>query len=62
MGPHDLLEDVAVGREALDPWGDDVARIERCRAGVANEVWSVRVRGKLAVAPARGANSPYWFG
>jgi Ser/Thr protein kinase RdoA (MazF antagonist) len=41
---------VAVGWEALDQWGDDVARIEQCRAGVANEVWSVRVDGRLAVA------------
>jgi Ser/Thr protein kinase RdoA (MazF antagonist) len=40
---------VAVGWEALDQWGDDVARIERCRTGVGNEVWSVRVNGQLAV-------------
>jgi Ser/Thr protein kinase RdoA (MazF antagonist) len=40
---------VAVGWEALDRWGGDVARIERCRAGVGNEVWSVRVDGQLAV-------------
>src|SRR6476660_27948 len=38
-----------MGWEALDQWGDDVARIERCQAGVANEVWSVRVNGHLAV-------------
>jgi Ser/Thr protein kinase RdoA (MazF antagonist) len=44
-----LREDVAVGLEALNRWGDDVARIERCHAGVANEVWSVRVNGRLAV-------------
>src|SRR4029078_9313579 len=41
-------EDVAVGWEALDQWGDDVARIERCRAGGANEGWGVRVNGPLA--------------
>jgi Ser/Thr protein kinase RdoA (MazF antagonist) len=40
---------VAVGWEALEQWGDDVARIERCRTGVANEVWTVRVDGHLAV-------------
>ena len=40
---------MAVGWEALDQWGDDVARIERFQAGVANEVWSVRVNGHLAV-------------
>jgi Ser/Thr protein kinase RdoA (MazF antagonist) len=38
-----------VGWEALDQWGDDVARIERFETGVANEVWSVRVGGRLAV-------------
>ncbi len=38
-----------MGWEALDQWGDDVARIERFQAGVANEVWSVRVNGHLAV-------------
>jgi Ser/Thr protein kinase RdoA (MazF antagonist) len=41
---------VAVGWEALARWGDDVARIERRQTGVANEVWSVRVDGRLAVA------------
>ena len=43
-------EDVAVGWEALDQWGDDVARIEPLTGGVGvNEVWSVRVDGQLAV-------------
>ena len=41
---------MAVGWEALDQWGDDVARIERLQTGGANEVWSVRVNGQLAVA------------
>jgi hypothetical protein len=36
---------VAVGWEALDRWGDDVARIEPLTAGGVNEVWSVRVNG-----------------
>src|SRR5215470_19423826 len=45
-----LREDVAVGWEALDQWGDDVACIERLTGGVGvNEVWSVRVNGRLAV-------------
>jgi Ser/Thr protein kinase RdoA (MazF antagonist) len=40
----------AVGWEALQQWGDDVARIEPLAGGVANDVWSVRVNGNLAVA------------
>ena len=45
-----LRKDVAVGWEALDQWGDDVARIEPLTGGVGvNEVWSVRVNGHLAV-------------
>src|SRR4029450_942186 len=35
--------------KALEQWGDDVARIERLAGGVANDVWSVRVNGRLAV-------------
>lgn len=38
-----------MGWEALELWGDDVARIERLAGGVANDVWSVRFQGKLAV-------------
>jgi Ser/Thr protein kinase RdoA (MazF antagonist) len=37
-----------VGWEALERWGD-VARIESLAGGVANDVWSVRVDGNLAV-------------
>ena len=45
-----LREDVAVGWEALDQWGDGVARIEPLTGGVGvNGVWSVRVNGQLAV-------------
>jgi Ser/Thr protein kinase RdoA (MazF antagonist) len=40
----------SVGWEALERWGDDVARIEPLPGGVANDVWSVRVKGHLAVA------------
>jgi Ser/Thr protein kinase RdoA (MazF antagonist) len=51
--PHNrgtfVREDVSVGWEALEQWGADVARIERHETGVANEVWSVRVNGRLAV-------------
>jgi Ser/Thr protein kinase RdoA (MazF antagonist) len=38
------------GWDALGQWGDDVARIERLTGGVANDVWSVRIHGQLAVA------------
>lgn len=34
----------------LKQWGDNVARIARLAGGVANNVWSVRVNGQLAVA------------
>ncbi|GAA2861154.1 hypothetical protein GCM10010443_24370 [Actinoplanes cyaneus] len=40
---------MAVGWEALGQWGDDVTRIESLSGGVANDVWSVRVGGRLAV-------------
>lgn len=38
-----------VGWETLGRWGEDAARIERLAGGVANDVWSVRVNGQLAV-------------
>ena len=38
-----------MGWEVLKQWGDDVARIEPLAGGVANDVWSVRVDGHLAV-------------
>jgi Ser/Thr protein kinase RdoA (MazF antagonist) len=38
------------GWEALKHWGDDVARIEELAGGVANDVWTVRVNGQVAVA------------
>jgi Ser/Thr protein kinase RdoA (MazF antagonist) len=38
-----------VGWEALGLWGKEVARIERLSGGVANDVWSVRVDGQVAV-------------
>lgn len=38
-----------MGWEALARWGNDVARIEPLAGGVANDVWSVRVNGHLAV-------------
>src|SRR4029453_4341095 len=37
------------GWKALEQWGDGVARIERLAGGVANDVWSVRINGRLAV-------------
>ena len=39
-----------MGWEALGQWGDDAARVSRLSGGVANDVWSVRVNGQLAVA------------
>jgi Ser/Thr protein kinase RdoA (MazF antagonist) len=39
-----------VGWEALALWGEDVARVEALSGGVANDVWSVRIDGRLAVA------------
>jgi Ser/Thr protein kinase RdoA (MazF antagonist) len=38
-----------MGWEALGQWGEDAARIEPLAGGVANDVWSVRVDGHLAV-------------
>jgi Ser/Thr protein kinase RdoA (MazF antagonist) len=38
-----------VGWEALAQWGDDAARVEPLGGGVANDVWSVRVDGRIAV-------------
>jgi Ser/Thr protein kinase RdoA (MazF antagonist) len=38
-----------MGWEALEQWGDDAVRVERLAGGVANDVWSVRVGGRLAV-------------
>ena len=38
-----------MGWEALEQWGHNVARIEPLAGGVANDVWSVRVKGRLAV-------------
>ena len=38
------------GWDALGQWGEDAVRIERLTGGVANDVWSVRVNGQLAVA------------
>ena len=39
-----------MGWQTLERWGDDAALIERLAGGVANQVWSVRVNGQLAVA------------
>ena len=42
--------------DALGLWGSDVRRIEPLSGGVANDVWSVRIGGQLAVAR-RGTRS-----
>ncbi len=38
-----------LGWETLGQWGEDVVRIEPLAGGVANDVWSLRIHGKLAV-------------
>lgn len=38
-----------MGWEALEQWGDDIERIEPLPGGVANDVWTLRVNGQLAV-------------
>ena len=38
-----------MGWEALTQWGDDAVRVEKLTGGVANDVWSVRINGQLAV-------------
>ena len=44
--------------EALRQWGDDVVRIEPLAGGVANDVWSVRIQGRLAVARLGNRSDP----
>lgn len=39
-----------MGWESLGHWGEDVTRIEPLTGGIANDVWSVRIDGHLAVA------------
>ncbi|MFC7534532.1 phosphotransferase [Actinoplanes sp. GCM10030250] len=38
-----------MGWEALGRWGEDAVRVEPLAGGVANDVWRVRVDGRLAV-------------
>src|SRR3954454_10925607 len=47
--PGPAREDMPVGWEALERWGHDAVRIEPMTGGIANQVWTVRVNGKLAV-------------
>ena len=46
-------EDEAVGWSALERWGRDVTRVAPLTGGVANQVWSVRVDGRLGGRAAR---------
>lgn len=39
-----------MGWETLGLWGEEVGRIEPLAGGVANDVWSVRIGGRRAVA------------
>jgi Ser/Thr protein kinase RdoA (MazF antagonist) len=43
---------VTVGWEALGQWGDDAVRVEPIAGGIANDVWSVRIDGRLAIGRA----------
>jgi Ser/Thr protein kinase RdoA (MazF antagonist) len=43
----------SVGWEELERWGDDVARIEPLAGGASDNVWSVRINGRLAVGRLR---------
>jgi Ser/Thr protein kinase RdoA (MazF antagonist) len=47
-----------VGWEALDFWGKDAVRIEPLAGGVANDVWSLRVHGKIAVGRLGSRSDP----
>ncbi len=38
-----------MGWEALAQWGDDVERVAPLTGGIANDVWSVRIGGELAI-------------
>ncbi|NRP85261.1 hypothetical protein GFPCMMHI_01146 [Ensifer adhaerens] len=38
-----------MGWDALGQWGEDAVRVEPLAGGVANDVWSVRFNGQLAV-------------
>ena len=38
-----------MGWDALKLWGEDATKVEKLTGGVANDVWSVRIGGKLAV-------------
>jgi len=38
-----------VGWDALGQWGESAVRVERLSGGVANDVWSVHLNGRLAV-------------
>jgi len=44
-----FFAEMPVGWETLGLWGADAGRIESLAGGVANDVWSVRVRGRFAV-------------
>lgn len=38
-----------MGWDALRQWGEDAARVDRLAGGVANDVWRVRVNGRVVV-------------
>ena len=50
--------EMPVGWETLELWGQDAERIEPFAGGVANDVWSVRVRGHFAVGRLGARSDP----
>ncbi len=45
-----VIHDLNAGWNALEQWGGDVTRVDRFPDGIANDVWSVRINGEIAVA------------
>ena len=39
-----------MGWQILEHWGPDARRLERLTGGVANDIWRVLIRGRVAVA------------
>lgn len=44
-----MSESAHQGWEALAHWGEDVSLVEPLTGGIANQVWSVRLRGEIVV-------------
>jgi Ser/Thr protein kinase RdoA (MazF antagonist) len=61
-GSDNYEDKMCAAWEALRHWGRDVSRVERLTGGVANDVWSVQIDGRLAVGRlgARGDADLAW--